>query len=242
MLRFIQVLMLNAWRGLRRANGTPALIITLVAVCVLFIGSNASARASLQTAMNVVGLPVSFSPDTDSNSDPQSKDSTVAAKDGAKQSDTKHSSNKSDKTASSNDASSQAGTHSNAQVITAAVSLAPTTIAPVCEQGVSLYNVKSAQVTLSELTASAGDFAWNWETRIDSGSSVTTPLNTSIHNQGYDAGVQVEQINSNDPTQPLVSAAASANYSYSFRLDINGPFAANSPWISVPQSTSTTCP
>lgn len=226
---------------MRRANGTPAIIITLIAVSVLFIGSNASARSSLQTAMHVVGLPVGLPPVAADSTDLQN---------GAAGSDIQKPASKSSK---SNDGHSTASTSagnqpvsgkqsSYAQSLSGSVDVDPSTIAPACVQGTQTYTVQSALLTIAQAPQHSGNVFWNWETRIDSGTNTgQSPVNTSAHAIPVSKGAKQIQISNDDPTQPLLNAASNTDYAYSFRLDITSPFIADSPWVSVPQASSTTC-
>ncbi len=243
MIRFFSILLLNAWRGMRRANATPALILTLVAVCVLFVGSNASARSSIQRAAHIVGLPVALpaQPSNQTNSGniaTKPTDTHSSEKGNARHDESQHQAGSSSgQTTNGTQSAANQSSHSN---VNATLSLNPNQITPTCDQGQSdqVYAVQSAQLTLGQPFNADTKISWFWESRIDSGTNPSLPpVSPAQHSQTISAGSPGVLITANDPSQPLLSALANGKYAYSFRMDIVSPFTANSPWVSVPQDT-----
>jgi hypothetical protein len=118
-----------------------------------------------------------------------------------------------------------------------------TSVQVTCEQGQSTYTVASAQLTLSTPTTTSSSVTWSWETQVNSGTNTsgTPPISTTQSSQTIPAGTSSFTLAPADPSQPLLSTSDNSNYTYSFRLDISGPIDVNSSWVSVPQSTASSC-
>jgi hypothetical protein len=257
MIRFFSILLLNAWRGMRRANATPALVLTLIGVCVLFIGSNAAANASSHDTTHTAGrnstsnrqpqtfafgaiaatnsgLPMIAKGKNNAPAQPKA-DNKVAST-----TDPTHSSQTTANSSKTTDQSSQ-GT----STATATVSLQPNPLSTSCKQGTTTYTVQSAQLTLSTPTTAKGTVTWFWEMRLDSGSNTSgaSPISSNTSSQSVPADVTSVVLPASAQSQPLLTTSSNANYAYSFRLHVI--FDSNdttSAWMSVPQAaTNDTC-
>jgi hypothetical protein len=113
----------------------------------------------------------------------------------------------------------------------------------VCQQGLTAYVIPSAKLTLLTPVAADSTVSWYWETRIDTGpnQSGIAPISNSQQTQLVKAGSSVVNITASDTTQPLLTAPANANYGYSFRLHIGGPFDVSSAWVSLAQGDTSAC-
>lgn len=126
-------------------------------------------------------------------------------------------------------------TQTTAQPVT--LQLAPTQTT--CTQGQTTYTVATATLTASTPFDEGDTITWNWETRIDSGTTPTTPpISSTSQSQAVTTGGPSVTLAATDQTQPLLSTSSNSNYAYSFRLVISGPVSVTSSWVSVPASTT----
>lgn len=245
MFQFFRIILLNAWRGMRRANVLPALVLMFASIGVLLVGSNAAASGSVHDAAHVVTraadhvrqMTLGSVSDNNENAPvpnatrPKAKHNAVSKQVMAAQLNAQQP-NISSETQQNPGISSQTST----------VQLSAGQ--PACLQGQNTYTVASALFTLPTQTTVDGTLTYYWETRIDSGtnSSGTSPISSTQTSQDLPAGSSQVTLNSSQSSQPFVSAPASTSYAYSFRLHVlAGSTDTTSAWVSVPQETSTTC-
>jgi hypothetical protein len=247
MLEFFRIIFLNAWRGIRRANVLPALVLMLASLSVLLVGSNASASSTVQGAVRAIGQTVAsqthqvaqqlslVSPDNGSSTSAVGSHASVAPKSDDTTADNSGKNDKSDAKSSHNSG--------NQQTTTASVQLNPSQ--PICQQGQYMYPIASAQLTLPAPAANAGSAKWYWETQTTSGtnnSNTPPPISNTETSQAIAVGATQITLTGSQ-SQPLVSAPSSTNYAYNFRLHIvYGSTDFTSAWISVPEATGTACP
>lgn len=244
MLQFLNIIFLNAWRGMRRANVLPALVLMLASLSVLLVGSNAAASGSVHDAAHVIthaadtvrqmtfGSANSTNPGTPvaNGKQPKPKKQPSTA-------DTQPTTNSTN--AQQNPATATQPTQATSQSSTVQLSATE----PTCQQGQIAYTVNSASYSLAAPTTADGTLTYYWEMRIDSGTnnSGTPPISSAQTSQDLPAGSSQVTL-SGSQSQPLVSAPASINYAYSFRLHVLvGSTDTTSAWVSIPQATSTTC-
>ncbi len=248
MLEFCRIIFLNAWRGTRRANVLPAIVLTFASIGVLLIGSNASASTSAANAVRAIGKTVATqthhmaqqlslvptSSNTPASEDKQVPDSTSKQKSSDSSSKTSQSTQNSDKpSANANNPS------------TPATSVQLSEDQPTCQQGQVEFIINSALLNLpSPVTSAAGNASWQWESRIDSGtnSSGTFPVSDAESTQAVATGATQITVTGNQ-SGPLLSTPANQNYAYSFRLHIvYNSIDYTSDWVHVPQASATVCP
>jgi hypothetical protein len=238
MLRFLHIIFLNAWRGLRRANAIPALTLVFVALCLLFVGSTALAGTSRQKSNNTI-LSSVLHPVTDvfgagEGADSQVHKSASPTPDKLKYNAVQFTANEKVTNKIPPPVSGQGLSDS-----TATISLLPNPVVSVCEQGNTVYSIQSAQLTFDKPTVTDGNITWFWESRIDSGTNPSVPpIDPTQHRIFVPAGSTNVIISPVDVSQPLLNTQANNNYAYSFRLDVVAPFSTNSPWVGVPVSST----
>lgn len=242
MKQFLKIILMNAWGGLKRANGLSATILVMMGACLLLVGSGAAASDSRGSAANGLsyasvphvsdmlarGLPSPVNDPKIHKHHHRSLPNDVASPNTMGLSEPSGSPPPSIQNQSSGNPNGQ---------VTAAVQLAPPQMA--CQQGTLVSVVPSATVTLPSPLAADGTFDWYWEARIDSGtdSSEQSPLPAGQSQQAVTAGSIHVVLPPVGSSQPLLTAPVSADYGYSFRLHLSiGQADVTSAWQSVPQT------
>lgn len=239
MIRLFRILCMNAWRGLRSYDGVlMAMALIFASVGVLAIGSKADAAFFHSTTNKIAG-----------DIRTQSNGLALVMKARDSMQNPAKSTHKRPVGLRNTDADQLATalpTNSNAdgpkstvpsqpeQFAVESVQLTPAQ--PACQQGQT--EVQSVQVTLQKPAPTSTTLTWYWETRIDTGTNTSgsSPISDTQNSQNLAAGATTVSFTAGNSSQPLLSASASSDYAYSFRLHILADGTdTTSVWISVPE-------
>lgn len=255
MKRLLNILLMNAWGGLRQKASLPTMSMIAVGLAVLLGAGTVSASASPDTSLPVVGTvahivksaittPITSilsSPPPKPATAPKPKPSTGDANKqqvGANASSTgSNTTSGSNNTANTSTANDQTGTQTAAATLTLG-SLQ-------CNAGQSSYTIEvpNALLSFQAPTTANGTLSWEWDTRTDSGASAGQVTAGTVSSQQINAGTSnVTLTANNSQSQWLYTATSNNTNDYSVRLHITGPVDVTSEWVSVPQSPTGTCP
>jgi hypothetical protein len=246
MLQFFSILLRNAWRGVRRANVLPAIILMTASLGVLLVGGSAAASGPEQTPTHFTAQTVTharrlaFMPSVVNGASLPNHKNVKKPRPNvggqlAANVPTAQPSNQPAPGQTSPDQNTSANAPTTVQL---------SQLTPTCQQGQPGFAISSAQLSLPAPTAEAGTLTWYWESDVVSGSnnSSTSPMSASQTSQSLPAGTSQITLPANNQASPLVTAPQSSNYAYIFRLHITiGSTDYVSTWQNVPEASTASC-
>ena len=247
MKRLLSILLMNAWNGLRKKASLPTATMVTGSVMALIVVGSVTAGASpdllipkQKTPSTSVQHPILsrtlalFGEHVDTAPKPKPKPTPHTAATPVKQP-----AKPINTTPVQSNPSSTSTTNMQQQPPQPAATVSLASVQSVCSQGQTTYSVSSAELDFTTPVVANGSVTWYWETDME-GSTATSPIADTQYTQQFTAGTTKVIFANSDVSQPLLSAPASKNFSYKFRLHVIAPVETTSPWFKVPQETTTT--